>query len=82
MLQTQIRKTKKYDSYIYDHKKPNPKTIEIIFEIGNVDLAIKRAEILLENQKNNKPIEANPSTKVHLLIQQLYEWIEYYSFKS
>jgi len=82
MLQAQIRKTKKYESYVYDHKKPNLKTIEIIFEIGNVDLAIKRAEILLESQKNRKPIEANPSTKVHLLIQQLFEWIEYYSSKS
>ena len=33
-----------------------------------------------ENQKENKPIEANPSTRVHLLILQLKEWIKFYSF--
>ena len=82
MLQEQIRKTKKYNTYVYDHTQPNPKTIEIVFEIGNIDSAIKRAEILLENQKGNKPIEANPSTKVHFLIMQLKEWIKYYSYSK
>ena len=50
LLQEQIRKTKKYEAYVYDHTQPNLKTIEIIFEIGNIDAAIKRAERLLENR--------------------------------
>lgn len=82
MLQEQIRKTKKYESYAYDHAHPNKKTIEIVFEIGNIDNAIKRAELLFENQKEKKPIDANPSTRVHLLVQQLREWIIYYSYSS
>ena len=81
IFQAQIRKTDKYSTYEYNHQNPDPKTIDIVFEIGNVDLAMKRAKILLENQTNVKPIEANPSTRVHILIQQLLEWIEYYSYK-
>ncbi|WP_333696434.1 RloB family protein [Flavobacterium sp.] len=80
MLQEQIRKTKKYESYVYVHAHPQKKTIDIVFEIGNVDLAISRAELLLENQKGKNPIEANPSTTVHFLVQQLREWINYYSY--
>lgn len=79
ILQSQIRKTKKYSDYIYEHRKPKSKTIEIIFEIGNVNLAIKRAQKLLEKQKNIEPINANPSTKVHLLVKRLMEWIVYFS---
>ena len=82
MLQVQIRKTKKYAEYVYDHKKPNPKTIEIVFEIGSLESAIKRAEILMEKQKGRKPIEANPSTKVYILMQQLQAWIKYFSYIS
>lgn len=79
LLEKNIRKTKKYKDYVYDHKKPSPKTIEIVFEVGDIQLAIKRAEKILENQKGRKPIDANPSTKVHLLVQELQEWIKYYS---
>ena len=82
MLQEQIRKTNKYDTYVYDHKHPNLKTIEIVFEVGNIDSAIKRSKMLLENQNGKSPIEANPSTKVHLLIMQLKEWIKYYSYSK
>jgi hypothetical protein len=79
LLEKSIQKNKKYKSFIYDHKKPNPQTIEIIFEIGNLSQAIKRAETLLENQKKKSPIEANPSTKIHLLVQELQDWIKYYT---
>ena len=53
---------------------------EIVFEFGSFLLAIERAKILLDNQKGKKPIDANPSTKVHILIQQLLDWIKYYSY--
>jgi RloB-like protein len=81
LLSSQIKKTPKYSEYEYDHKRPNPKTIEIILEIGDVNLAIQRAKVLFEKQKETKPIYANPSTKVHLLVQKLNELIEYYNFK-
>ncbi len=32
--------------------------------------------------KNIKPIDANPSTRVYLLIEELNEWIEFYSYKD
>lgn len=81
LLSTQIKKTPKYSEYNYEHKKPNPQTIEIIFEIGDVSLAIERARVLEDKQKGINPINANPSTKVHLLVQQLNEWIKFYNFK-
>lgn len=81
LLASQIQKTPKYNQYVYEHRKPNPQTIEIIFEIGNIELAIERAKVLLNEQKEVNPINANPSTKVHLLVQQLNEWIKYFSFE-
>jgi RloB-like protein len=81
LLKLQIQKTPKYIHYVYEHKKPNPKTIDIVLEIGNLDLAIKRAVVLLEKQKGISPINANPSTKVHLLVQRLNELITYYNYK-
>ncbi|MDR6563808.1 MULTISPECIES: RloB family protein [unclassified Arcicella] len=82
LLESQIQKTHKYKSYTYDHKKPNPKTIDIIFELGDLKLAIQRAKVLDEKMKNIKPIDANPSTRVYLLIEELNEWIEFYSYKD
>ncbi len=79
LLQEQLQKAPKYKDYIYDHKNPDPKTIEIIFEIGNLNSAIKRAEMLMEHHKNRKPIEANPNTRVHVLVKELLGWIKYYS---
>lgn len=81
LLASQIQKTPKYSQYVYEHKRPNPQTINIIFEIGNVKLAIERAKILLDKQKGVNPINANPSTKVHLLVKRLNEFIEYFNFK-
>ncbi len=33
----------------------------------------------LDYHKNKKPIEANPSTKIHLLVKELRDWIKYYN---
>lgn len=82
LLASQIQKTYKYKQYVYEHRKPNPKTIEIIFELGDVDLAIKRANSLLDKHKKIDPIKANPSTRVHLLVQKLNEWISFYNFEA
>ena len=81
MLESQIQKTEKYKFYNYDHKKPDPKTIDIIFELGDLRLAIQRAKTLEVKMKDVEPINANPSTTVHWLIEELNEWIEFYSYK-
>jgi len=49
--------------------------------IGNEALAIERAILLLKFHKEKPPIEANPSTKVHLLVKELRDWITYYNWK-
>jgi hypothetical protein len=78
-IQEQIRKTgNKYTTFEYDHYKSN-NLIEIIKEIGNEKQAIKKAEKLLEFHKETKPIEANPSTKLHILVKELRDWIKFYN---
>jgi hypothetical protein len=78
-LQNQIRKSaEKYNDYEYDHYKPN-NIVEIINEIGNEEQAIQKARKLLDYHKNKEPIEANPSTKVYILVKELRDWIEFYN---
>ncbi|KHD05587.1 hypothetical protein PN36_07005 [Candidatus Thiomargarita nelsonii] len=78
-LQSQIRKSaKKYNDYEYDHYKAN-KIVEIINEIGNEEQAIQKASKLLDYHKNKEPIEANPSTKIHILVKELRDWIKFYN---
>ncbi len=79
MLEEQIRKTNKYADFEYDHKRPTSKTVDIVFEIGNLNLAIERAEKLTAHQTGKEPIAANPSTTVHRLVQTLHAWIRYYT---
>lgn len=69
-----------YESYEYDQYKPNERTIEIVLNAGDGNAAAAKAEKLLEYHGENAPIDANPSTKVHLLVQRLSEWIDYYSW--
>jgi flagellar basal body P-ring protein FlgI len=78
-LQSQIRKSaEKYNDYEYDHYKLN-NIVEIINEIGNEEQAIKKAIELFDYHKAKKPIEANPSTKVHILVKELRDWIKFYN---
>lgn len=79
LFEKQIRKSKKYQDFVYDHKKPSKKTIDIIFEIGNLDLAIERAKKLILKHKGKKVIASNPATNVHALVQELQTWIKYFS---
>ena len=45
---------------------------------GNEEQAIQKASKLLDYHQNKKPIDANPSTKVHLLVKELQDWIKFY----
>jgi RloB-like protein len=79
LLQVHIRQNERYSTFQYKHG--NGDILTIIQEIGNQQEAIRRAEALLHKHKENKPIHANPSTKVHLLVKGLLEWIIYFSYK-
>jgi len=78
-LREQFQKKSKYTDYEYDHKIIDPRTIEIVFNFGDRDSAIKRAQILTDHHKDCEPIKANPISKVHILVQALLDWIKYYS---
>jgi hypothetical protein len=80
LLQENIRINKTYSTFEYEHGNAN--ILHIISEIGNQSAAIERAGILLEKQNEKTPIEANPSTKIHILVKQLLELIAYFSYES
>jgi hypothetical protein len=82
-LEKAIRRHPNYNSYGYNHRKPQKgqiSMVEIIKEIGNESTAIERAEILLETKRDVPEILANPSTKVHLLVKEIRKWIDYFSY--
>jgi hypothetical protein len=66
-----------YANFVYEHG--NADIIAIISQIGNEEQAIKKAEMLYELQKDKTVIEANPSTKIHLLVKELRDWIRFYT---
>ncbi|WP_449417605.1 RloB family protein [Phormidium nigroviride] len=76
-LEELIRKNPNESSFVYDHG--DTEIVLKINQFGNESNAIERAEILLQAQNGVPPIQANPSTKVHLLVKALREWIKYYS---
>jgi hypothetical protein len=79
LLQTHIQQNENYSTFQYKHG--NGDILTIINTIGNQQKAIDRAETLLQKHKGKKPIQANPSTKVHLLVKEILEWIAYFSYE-
>jgi RloB-like protein len=80
LLQKRINQHPLYADFVYNHYKPDNRIHRIINEIGDETAAIERAGALLQNQKKRKPIEANPSTTVYLLVKELMDWIAYFSY--
>ena len=80
LLQENIRGYEKHKAFEYEHG--NASILPIINEVGSQKDAINRAERLLLLQEAKTPIEANPSTKVHILVAELLEWITYYSYNT
>ncbi|HAH55344.1 MAG TPA: abortive phage resistance protein [Flavobacterium sp.] len=79
-LEELIRQNPSESNFVYDHyHTKNTKIVQKINQFGNEFKAIERAEILLQEQNGVPPIQANPSTKVHLLVQELRKWIQYFS---
>ena len=79
-LQAEIRKKEGYANFEYDHKRPDPTTVNIVFAVGNLAKAMERAEQLAIHHAGKAPIAANPSTTVHRLVQTLQGWIRYYGY--
>ncbi len=76
-LENAIKSLKGYEDFIYDHG--DPAVLEHIFRSGNENEAISRAEYLLEVFKKKTPINANPSTKVCILVKMLRDYFEWFT---
>ncbi len=68
-----------YAGFIYEHGKKD--IIDLVNRIGNEGLATVRAQVLLNSHKGISPIKANPSTRMHILVKELRDWIAYYNWK-
>ncbi|MDI9363886.1 MAG: RloB family protein [Flavobacterium sp.] len=80
LLQEHIRGYEAHKTFEYEHG--NALILQIIYEVGSQVDAINRAEELLQSQQGKTIIEANPSTRVHILVKDLLEWIAYFSYET
>ena len=78
-LEVEIRRRPGSENFIYEHG--SPAIIEKIRSVGDETAAMNRAERLFQKQHGRPPIEANPSTRVHLLVKKLRESIAYFSWQ-
>jgi len=77
-LETAIKSFETHKVFVYEHGKTE--VIDVLIELGSEVKAIEQAEKLLAEQKGKQPIDANPSTTVHILVKRLRELIEWYSY--
>lgn len=78
LIQEEIRKRDGFANFIYKHG--DTEVLEIISVIGNEEVAMKRAALLLEKHAGKSPIDTNPSTRVHLLVKEIRGWIKFYTY--
>lgn len=57
------------------YMKNDEKVFGLLNELGNVELAIERAELLIKQAQGTSPALANPTTQVHLLVKKLRAFI-------
>lgn len=77
-LETVIKSFETHNRFVYEHGKTE--VIDAVIELGSEAKAIQRAEKIIAEQKGKQPIDANPSTTVHILVKRLRELIEWYSY--
>jgi len=79
-LESAIKAFPGYNTFEYQHG--NTDVIDSVLANGDESLAILRAERLLaaQREKGRRPIDANPSTTVHVLVRKLRELVEWYSY--
>lgn len=76
-LETTINKGRTPETQIkYCHG--DKQVVDLILASGNEKLALERAKILDAKQSTKDPIEANPNTKVYLLVEHLRELLDWY----
>lgn len=80
MIEDLIKSTGQYDDFVYNHGKSD--VIDIVMEIGDENEAIKRARKLLTHHGTKSPIDANPCTYVHNLVNHLRDLIAWYSYNA
>lgn len=78
-LQEAINTIEGYEEFEYIHGKKD--IIDVINDIGDEQRATDRADILSEYYADKSPIESNPSTRVHILVQELRDWVKYYNWE-
>lgn len=78
LLEAEVRKRAGNEAFEYLHG--DTQILDVVQAIGNQDKAIERAADLLKQHGKREPLNANPSTKVHLLVEDLLSWIRYYSY--
>jgi hypothetical protein len=79
-IETAIKQIPAFTEFVYEHGNVN--VIDVLLNNGNEQNAIERATKLLEEhrKKGNQPIDANPSTTVHILVKRLRDLIDWYSY--
>ena len=77
-LEAAIKSFDSHKLFIYEHGKTE--VIDVLMKLGNEEEAIERADKLMIAQEAKQPIDANPSTHVHILVKRLRELIEWYSY--
>ncbi len=78
LLEAAIQALPTKRSFTYHHGKTE--IIDILGVAGDEAKAIDRAEKLLIEQQGKEPIDANPSTTVHVLVKRLRALIDWYSY--
>jgi hypothetical protein len=79
MLEAAVRLHPGHAGFTYVHGADD--IIEIVAAIGDEQLAIQRATALIDFHQEKPGIECNPSTQVHLLVQDLRSWIQYFAYE-
>jgi len=78
-LEENIIKIPAHSTFVYEHG--NTDVIDIVLISGNETKAIERADRLNSEHasKGYQPINANPNTRVNVLVKRLRELIDWYS---
>lgn len=77
-IENQIRSHPDHTQFNYVHG--NVEVLSVIKSIGNEDAAINNARKLVLAHKGLSPIQSNPCTQMHFLVQELRKWIKYYTY--
>lgn len=78
-LEAEIKLHPNHTNFAYVHGDAD--VIAIIAEIGDENAAIERAKVLLQAYVQTSPIDANPSTRMHVLVDEIRKWIMFYTYE-